>query len=86
MSGRGSVSETARLGADGHTQRGTYLDKTITNRAELFSLGADIHVQYAGALGRSGRVFCGAKEECVALAVDEIGLFNNRMTRSLFFT
>lgn len=51
------------------------------NREEL----AIARVRYAAALARSGRVFRGAKEACVALAVDPISLFNNRITRSLFF-
>jgi hypothetical protein len=59
----------------------------IWKRASLIAQSSSAWelIRMCGTLARSGRVFRGAKEACVALAVDEIGLFNNRITRSLFF-
>jgi hypothetical protein len=51
------------------------------NREEV----AIARMRYAAALTRSRRVFRGAMQACIALAADPISLFNNRITRSLFF-
>jgi hypothetical protein len=51
------------------------------NREEV----AIARVRYAAALVRSGRLFRGVKEACVALAVDPVSLCSSRITRGLLF-
>jgi hypothetical protein len=51
------------------------------NREEV----AIARVRYAAALMRSGRLFRGVKEAYVALTIDPISLFSNRITRGLLF-